>query len=265
MRKYLSIFLAIVLVFATVGFTYAATDVKNDPNLSTSLSSYYELEETSGDRVDSHGANDLTDTNTVTSGTGKQGTAAQFTAANSELLIDSTTSGLPSGSSDFSMAAWVNFDSLSANRTIIAIGTESATQLAALTWKTGNQLGYQGYSNDVQVSWTPSTGTWYHVAVTVTGQTVKFYVDGSQQGTTQTLPSAPNIGTSFIKLGSILSTNYMDGRIDEAAVWSKVLTATEVSDLYNSGNGIPYELVATDGGTKVFSGNITLSGNISLH
>ena len=36
------------------------------------------------------------------------------------------------------------------------------------------------------VNWTPSLNTWYHVAVTFNAGSVTFYVNGVQQGTTQT-------------------------------------------------------------------------------
>ena len=32
-----------------------------------------------------------------------------------------------------------------------------------------------------------------------------------------------------------------EGMLDEVGIWSKALTATEVSDLYNSGNGLAYD------------------------
>jgi len=35
-----------------------------------------------------------------------------------------------------------------------------------------------------------------------------------------------------------------DGLLDEVGIWDKALTSTEVSDLYNSGNGLPYEAAA---------------------
>jgi len=34
--------------------------------------------------------------------------------------------------------------------------------------------------------------------------------------------------------------------MDEVAIWSKALTSNEVSDLYNSGNGLPYDEEISD-------------------
>ena len=63
-----------------------ATDVKNDSNLSTSLVSYWELEESSGTRTDSHGSNDLTAINTPGQGTGIQGNCLDVEETNQEGL-----------------------------------------------------------------------------------------------------------------------------------------------------------------------------------
>jgi hypothetical protein len=39
----------------------------------------------------------------------------------------------------------------------------------------------------LSASWSPSTSTWYHVAVARNGNDLRFFVDGTQLGTTQTL------------------------------------------------------------------------------
>ena len=82
------------------------------------LVSWWSLDETSGDRVDSHGSNDLTDTNTVLYAAGKQSNAADFETSNSESLLKSDTADL-SFTSDFSWAGWINLESLTVNQVII--------------------------------------------------------------------------------------------------------------------------------------------------
>ena len=65
--------------------------------LPTNLIAYWKLDEASGTRNDSKGANHLTDNNTVTQAVGKVGNAAQFTLANSEYLSIADNADLSAG------------------------------------------------------------------------------------------------------------------------------------------------------------------------
>lgn len=80
------------------------------------------------------------------------------------------------------------------------------------------------------VDWTPSTGTWYHVAVTFEAASadVKFYVDTAQQGATQNTAanSIANTAAAFALGcffdGSGNATQFFDGLIDEVAVYNAI-------------------------------------------
>jgi hypothetical protein len=89
------------------------SDVLNHSTLATGLVSYWELEEVSGTRVDSHGSNDLTDNNTVGSGTGIQGNCANLEKSNTEDLSisDASQSGL-NITQDLSFSGWFNVNLL---------------------------------------------------------------------------------------------------------------------------------------------------------
>ena len=80
--------------------------------LSDELQAWWELEEASGVRVDSHNSNDLTDNNTVGSASGQVGTAADFERSSSEYF--SATDGVWMSPEDgsFSVAGWINLESL---------------------------------------------------------------------------------------------------------------------------------------------------------
>lgn len=45
------------------------------------------------------------------------------------------------------------------------------------------------------------------------------------------------IYTELIKYGGGTATWAYNGYMDEVGIWSKVLSSTEISDLYNGGNG----------------------------
>lgn len=73
----------------------------------TGLISYWKLDETSGNAVDAHGSNTLTDENTVGSAVGKVLTGRSFVAANSERLSIPSNATLQTGDVDFSISLWI--------------------------------------------------------------------------------------------------------------------------------------------------------------
>lgn len=86
---------------------------------------------------------------------------------------------------------------------------------------------------DVAVNWTPSTATWYHVAVvyTAAGGTADFYVDGSQQGTQQSgLPTSIYNNTVDLQIGAQEASNFIDGVIDDVRIWAAARTGSEVNN-----------------------------------
>jgi hypothetical protein len=92
-------------------------------------------------------------------------------------------------------------------------------------------------ANQKSVAWTPSVDTWYHVAVTLTvaTATIKFYVNGSQQGTDQ-VASGTSVfnGTDRFEIGAGKTAYtpgwYLAGRVDEVRLWNCVRTQTQIND-----------------------------------
>ena len=61
------------------------------------------------------------------------------------------------------------------------------------------------------------------------------YVNGVQKAS-GTPDSVPREGSFPLLIGKG-STLYLDGMIDEAAIWNTALSSTDISSLYNSGAG----------------------------
>lgn len=94
------------------------------------------------------------------------------------------------------------------------------------------------------VSWSPSTGTWYHIAVSYNGTAgeVKFYVDGVQQGTTQTTGISSLFNNSVPFLigtgqggGGGTPENFFDGLMNNVLVYNAVLDDAAIAALYSNG------------------------------
>jgi len=229
-----------------------ATDIKNDVGLSSNLVSYWEFEEASGTRVDSHGSNDLSDNNTVLQGTGLQGNCADFESSNDEFLTisDASQTDLDPGTSDFTIAFAVKWESHTTTTGLVTKGTTSGNFGYRIIWQTssGGRMRMQTSSTgsswtNADWSWSPVDGTWYYMAFVKSGSTVTWYRDAVSQ-TAKSAQATVNNNNQHFTIGSSASgtqANDMDGLIDELGFWKRALTSTEISDIYNSGSLIPYD------------------------
>jgi hypothetical protein len=79
------------------------------------------------------------------------------------------------------------------------------------------------------------TGQWYHLASTWDGSTAKLYVNGSVQTSTLSLSSISYSTATSAKIGSYYTGNYLDGLIDEVSLFDSALSASDITNIYNSG------------------------------
>lgn len=94
-------------------------------------------------------------------------------------------------------------------------------------------------------------GKWVHVVVTVdvSEKTITFYKNSVQLVTTHAAQNATSIynGNANFLLGAGYwggtYEQFFDGMIDEVGVWSKVLTAEEVKQLYNNKQGLSHSFI----------------------
>ena len=122
----------------------------------------------------------------------KYGTGSLAFDGTGDWLSIPNTPNLQLGSGNFTIEGWINFSSLASNRGIMYFGTNPNSNFAyGLQWAS-NALYFWYTTNgsslsSVSASWTPSTSVWYHLAVTRSGNDLKFFIDGTQIGTTQSL------------------------------------------------------------------------------
>lgn len=88
--------------------------------------------------------------------------------------------------------------------------------------------------------------TWYHIVVTKAGTLLTVYQNGVSQGTDNTVDSTMTDGTTALEIGAYQEggarSNFVDGVIDEMGCWSRAITSSEVTDLYNGGTPLAYPL-----------------------
>lgn len=254
MKKTLSSFLSLILTFS---FFFVGSP-KVHAASPTDFVSCWGLEETSGTRVDANttNSNDLTDVNTVLYAVGKVGNAADFEVANSEYLniTDANQVGLDF-TSDFSFSVWAQPESQHDGAMWYKWGASQAAYGFLYVNKAGTyNLRFNGYSTGAGANkpfdWpqTLSNATWYHIVLRfdalghASGNgTAELFVNGSSLGTvtdTTYTGSANTTGAfSISALGSGIQW-YWDGLLDQVEAYNRLLTNTEISDLYNAGTGV---------------------------
>jgi hypothetical protein len=202
-------------------------------------------------------------------------------------LLDNQTLRL----SKFTVAAWFKTSSFySGNAMIVSkggLGTDapgenmnygiwmnSAEKIVA-----GFETAGTGADRIVTSANTYNDGNLHYAVVTFDGSVVRLYVDGVQIGTRGTTNTPETDVSHPLRIGANPNPNgninYFIGEIDEVRVWNRAISATEMSNQYNSGlfdtsgqvvmvdmNGVP---TANAGSTDMVVENTvaTLDGNDS--
>lgn len=214
------------------------------------LVSYWRLDEASGNAIDSHSTNDLTDNNTVGSGTGKINNGRDFELSNSEDFSKADNASLSTGDIDFTLSLWINRESAVQQGLISKFGG-STNEYGLWIWS-GDQRPYLTVfaGGSGQVGWGAAldVATWYHIVAwhdSVNNQ-IGIVVNAGTP-VTASYSGGLNDSDSDFRIGQY-SGSYMDGIIDEVGFWKRVLTSDERTQLYNGGAGLSYDDFAPAGG-----------------
>lgn len=197
----------------------------------TNLVAYWKMDDASGAIVDSHGSYDGTNTGASYGATGIINDCLDFESSEGDHV---TVASFPALNGNFSISFWLKPESANpANAYPLNKGTDKICQL------------YNGnlYTIDNSVFTAITAGSWQHFVITYeAGQTPSLimYKNGSSVDSSNWSNSySSSTGTFYMGDESGFSKPY-DGLMDEVAVWTRTLTPTEVSDLYNSGAGLAY-------------------------
>lgn len=218
--------------------------------LLTNLKAYYKFDG-NNEATDSHSASlNLTNNNSVSySASGKLKRCASFDGSNDN--FSSSASGLQV-TGDMTVAMWVNPSARASESRYLLWNTYSGSTglITSLDWTGSNfQMRFAIYnssgspsSKDHQSTVTIPTGSWSHIAFVYTASsgTLEYYLNGTKQGSSVTGFPTSIISKSNAYLGidgNGGAGNYMKGLIDEFGLWGEALTGSDISSLYNSGNG----------------------------
>jgi hypothetical protein len=159
-----------------------------------------------------------------------------FDGVNDTCVISNDLDGILTG--DFTFSCWAYVETASASSNVVISKPAASSWVAPHHSFTLQQSGtdFAFLTNDgsawLQIT-RPAGGVgWHHLVVTHTsGGLFSFYVDN---GTPSTTTQTPSWGTQSWTIGNTpYNSRYWDGKIDDVGIWSRVLTASEISDLAN--------------------------------
>ncbi len=177
--------------------------------------------------------------NGSTISTGQLGNGRYFDGSDDEIQITDHNTLKPA--TNLTVSAWFKTEDKSiASQQIISKTRHSGYSLSL----SNTQLcfavsdGYNSYKYACISNAAINNDTWYHVAGTYDGSNVKLYLDGQFQ--TQTvmttniyyMDSVLCIGAEAGTLGNICENYYFKGDIDEAKIYTRTLTDTEINNEY---------------------------------
>jgi len=169
--------------------------------------------------------------------TGKLGDGAcDFDGA--ELWATREIGDFPTGDDERSVSVWFNLQTHKAvnENPVFTTGAYSSQDLFVMDIN-NNKSRFWGHSYDIDGNETGTAiGEWKHF-VAVHGASKTFiYINGVLTGeATQDLTTS----STNISLGKSIGGAYADIQLDELAMWDRALTPSEISNIYNGGDGLP--------------------------
>lgn len=252
MLKLSSLILALSCILS-IGQGYgdsSAAYMLSTSTLRRGLVGYWRLEESSGTRYDcSSKGNHLTANNSPGQSAGKVGNCSTFSGASSQSLSVTDNGTLPNPTqTNFSVAAWVYLTNKLALEICVAKSdTTSGDAFALFYYNTPDRFAAQiGSASTVDVVQdshlgSPATNTWYFLfaSFTKSNSNLVFSVNNgtADSGTITHYPTGTTQPLSMGRYRPSGTPFYLTGKLDEVGIWNRVLTAAEITYLYNAGLG----------------------------
>ena len=138
---------------------------------------------------------------------------------------------------NFTYSAWTYTETNAANQIVLSFGNSSnTTPISLLESRTDNT--YRVYHRDdaaadvVADSNALTLNEWYYITATKEGNTLKIFVDGSQQGSQTDSTGSVTLNTFNVgRLERTTASNYFDGNLANVAIWNRALSSDEINSV----------------------------------
>ena len=219
------------------------------------LVSWWKLDEASGTRYDAHADNDLTQNGgPVWNTTDYKYVASMDCEASSDqyaYITQANQTGLSFGNEDFTWGAWWRAESIAGGTSKYIMGKwndDGVNDREFLLFSGATDAKFRAYissdgSSSTNIGWgsAASLSTWYFVVCwhDSVANTINIQVNNGTPLSNSHTTGANQNDNGIFGVGKTCRWGW-DGEIDEAFVYSRVLTSGERTALYNSGNGMTY-------------------------
>lgn len=225
--------------------------------LTDNIVAYWKMDESSGNISDSVDSHTGTNVNGVTFAPGIINNGADIELSSSQHFTVPDSDDWNFGAGNFSISLWVKFESLTndTNQQFIMQYEDGNNRWMLGTTASGANHNVRFFANDGGVTKAlydssgdefASTGVWYHVVLVRNGTSVLVYINNSSVSLTEITPIGTNdlgnhVGSLYMGIYGTGTELKFDGLMDEVGIWKgKALTAGEVGELYNNGEGLQY-------------------------
>jgi hypothetical protein len=242
--------------------------------LTDNLVAYYKLDETSGTTVyDALGNHNGTNNGATINQAGKIGKAYDFERSESDYISLGNFMYNNLQNTSYSISVWFKLESIG-NYQAIILNRGNSDRHTGIWVSNTNKIRITMYAGgspalDVSGSTTINTGQWYNIVLVYNrGTGVYAYLNGHSEISQSTSSNyLIESGETAIGRKGIDSTDYFDGMIDDVAIFSRALSPTEVTELYNSGDGRTYPFVSiptvtTDSVSSISTSSATVYGEV---
>lgn len=222
---------------------------KTSSALLTGIYAYWKFD--SSNSNDSVGSNNGTDTSiTYSSGNGKINNGAGFNGSTSKIVLPDVAFGIASAST---FAFWIKTTSTVATNpqmfTRDHTGVLRAWQVGMGAGTTNKGIRFIRFDSggslvtNITSAAAINDGSWHHVVCTfdnTVGSIV--YIDGLSSASDAVTTNTNNNTGEGVYIGNYGGGGGSEfpGSLDEIGVWTRALSSSEVTQLYNSGSGLQY-------------------------
>lgn len=240
--------------------------------LTDNLKAYYNMSESSGTNVVSATGQFNGTASGTTIVTGKIGNARNWTTTE---LIDLGTSICQLETTDYTFSVWVyNYGTFNSGYNTY-IGNQLGSGNYRGTWAGAynNKPIFESvtdgsnYDNVKFSNLSINNNTWYNIVTVRRNVTISIYVNGQLSNSSTGTSGGTAIRNVSNGINCYIGKNgnraeYWKGTIDEVGIWNRSLTSTEITQLYNNGNGLTYPFIIANF-TPTYTINLSNSLNIN--
>lgn len=175
---------------------------------------------------------------------GVSGSAVKLAGSSYVALPNGTMSTL----TNFTISAWVKLDEKRTWERVFDFGSGTATYMFLTTTHNGGGVRYSiklnnGSEQQINAAYSVPVNVWVHLAVTLNGSTGVLYINGEEVGRNTSMTINPsrlgNTTQTWIGRSQWASDPYLRGTIDDFRIYSRTLSALEISGMVKAVAPLP--------------------------